>query len=72
MNVKYRRQATPELIAKVQRDSVCVLALWGTVAALAAAHVVPWRVFLSGWPWIHCQLREYLAYAGRACLRKPG
>jgi fatty acid desaturase len=45
MNLKYRRQSTPELLKLVRRDSVVLLLFWGVCISLAAAHVLPWRAF---------------------------
>ncbi|MDQ2775145.1 MAG: fatty acid desaturase [Acidobacteriota bacterium] len=45
MNLKYRRQATPELLDLVRRDSVILLLFWGTFAGLAIEHVIPLRTF---------------------------
>ena len=46
MNVKYRREYTPELLKKVQRDSCLTLALWASVIAAAGLGLVPWHLFL--------------------------
>jgi fatty acid desaturase len=44
MNVKYRREATAELVKKVRRDSIAMLALWAVFAALVISGIMPWRV----------------------------
>ncbi len=46
MNLKYRRTATPELIAEVRRGSALVLLVWLGFAALAALHILWWRFFV--------------------------
>lgn len=46
MNLKYRREYTPELVKKVRRDSLITFAIWGAVAAAAFAGLLPWRIFL--------------------------
>ena len=46
MNLKYRREATPELLRLIRRDSSIVLLAWAACAGLAATHVIPWRIFL--------------------------
>lgn len=48
MNVHYRRAATPELSAKVRRDSAAVFAIAAAAILLCAAGVLPWRV-LAVW-----------------------
>ncbi len=45
MNLKYRRETQNELLHKARRDSIFVLAIWGTAIALAAAGILPWRMF---------------------------
>ncbi len=45
MNLKYRRQATPELLRLVRRDSVILLLFWGIFAGLTIEHVIPLRTF---------------------------
>jgi fatty acid desaturase len=45
MNLKYRRQATQELLRLVRRDSLILLLFWGMLAALAIEHAVPLRMF---------------------------
>jgi fatty acid desaturase len=46
MNVKYRREFTPELLKKVSRDSLIAWCLWAGVIAAATVGFLPWRVFL--------------------------
>ncbi len=45
MNVKYRRPASPEAIARIGRDTAITLAIWLAAIGLAAWGVLPWRVF---------------------------
>jgi fatty acid desaturase len=45
MNVRYRREATPELAAKVRRHSAVVFLAWAALVALAACGLLPWRFF---------------------------
>jgi len=45
MNVKYRRDATPELMKVVRRDSLIIFAGWSGFIALALAGQLPWRFF---------------------------
>lgn len=45
MNIKYRREATGELIEKVRSHSAIILLMWGACITLAAVGVLPWRVF---------------------------
>jgi fatty acid desaturase len=45
MNPAYRREAPPGLIRSVRGHSVSILLLWGVLAGLAIAHVIPWRFF---------------------------
>lgn len=45
MNVKYRREATPELTAKVRRHSAALFLAWAALVGLAAYGVLPWRFF---------------------------
>jgi len=45
MNVAYRREATPELLAKVQRHSVVLWAAWAGLIALAVYGALPGRTF---------------------------
>jgi fatty acid desaturase len=45
MNVLYRREASPELIAKIRRHSLAICLLWAVPIALAAYRVLPWRFF---------------------------
>jgi fatty acid desaturase len=45
MNVAYRRKLTPELLAFVRRQSAFILAIWGTLIAMAAVGFLPWRFF---------------------------
>lgn len=46
MNVKYRREYTPELARKVRRDSVITLGIWAVAILCATAGLLPWRLFL--------------------------
>lgn len=46
MNVQYRREATPELVQRVRRQSAIIFAAWMTVAGLAIVGVLPWRIFV--------------------------
>lgn len=45
MNVKYRREATRELIRKVRRQSGIVFLAWTALVMSAAYGWLPWRVF---------------------------
>lgn len=45
MNIRYRRELSEELLRKVRRQSLPILAIWGSALALAVAGVMPWRVF---------------------------
>ncbi len=45
MNVCYRRESTPELLRSVRLHSAAVWALWVSGIALAALHIIPWRIF---------------------------
>ncbi len=45
MNLRYRREATPELLRLMRRDSALILLLWGACAGLAMEHVIPVRIF---------------------------
>jgi fatty acid desaturase len=45
MNVRYRREASQELIRKVRRHSAVIWVVWVGLIALAAAGLIPWRVF---------------------------
>jgi fatty acid desaturase len=45
MNVAYRREAAPELVRTVRRQSAIMLALWLGFAALAWVNILPWRFF---------------------------
>jgi fatty acid desaturase len=46
MNLQYRREAVPALVAKVRRHSVAILCVWGVAIAMAVRGLLPWRVFL--------------------------
>lgn len=46
MNLRYERNATPALMAKMRRWEPGAIALWGGALALAAAGALPWRAFL--------------------------
>jgi fatty acid desaturase len=46
MNVKYRREYTPELMKKVRLDSFITFAIWAAIAAVAFTGILPWRVFV--------------------------
>ena len=46
MNLRYRRQVTPELLGQVHRQSAIIWILCLGVIALAVAGILPWRVFL--------------------------
>jgi fatty acid desaturase len=46
MNVQYRREATDDLVRRVRRQSTVIFAAWLLVVALAAAGVLPWRLFV--------------------------
>ncbi len=46
MNLRYRREPTPELIARVQRHSAAIWMLWMNTVLFAACGLLPWRIFL--------------------------
>jgi fatty acid desaturase len=46
MNPRYRRQATPALVAKVRRHSAAIITLWGFAVAAAIRGWLPLRIFL--------------------------
>ncbi len=46
MNLQYRREYTPELLAKVRRDSAITWFIWAISIAAATAGSIPWRIFL--------------------------
>jgi fatty acid desaturase len=46
MNVRYRREASDELIRKVRRDSTFILAMWAALLVSAVVHLVPWRALV--------------------------
>ncbi len=48
-NPGYCRDANPRILREVRRDSVLILCVWGTIAALAFARILPLRVFLVWW-----------------------
>lgn len=58
MNVKYRREATAELMRKVRYDSSIILLLWGTCIALALRGILPWRVF--GIWFVICSITSFI------------
>lgn len=45
MNVRYRREATPELARKVRGHSVAVFLYWAALVAFAVYGSLPWRFF---------------------------
>jgi fatty acid desaturase len=45
VNVHYRRSFTPELLAKIRRQSVAILVGWTVPFILAFARLLPWRFF---------------------------
>ena len=45
INVRYRRDATPNLVKTIRRDSVFMFLGWGIAIALAVTGMVPWRGF---------------------------
>jgi fatty acid desaturase len=45
MNLAYRREASPQVVKKVRLQSAHILALWGSLLALAATGYLPWRFF---------------------------
>lgn len=53
MNLQYRRDATPALIAKVRRHSTAILCLWCAAITAAIRGVLPWRVF-AVWLLVAC------------------
>jgi fatty acid desaturase len=45
MNVQYRREASPELVAKIRRHSAVMWLGWAALIELAIYGMVPWRLF---------------------------
>jgi fatty acid desaturase len=45
MNIQYRRNPNPKLIASVRRHSAGILIMWSAAIALAMLGLIPWRVF---------------------------
>ena len=45
MNVRYRREVTPETLRMVRRQSAGILVLWGALGIMAALHDLPLRFF---------------------------
>lgn len=45
INVRYRRDATPNLVQTIRRHSVFMLIGWAIVIALAVLGIIPWRAF---------------------------
>ncbi len=58
MNVKYRREATGELVEKARNHGAIIFLLWGTCIALIAAGVLPWRV-LAVW-FVVCSITSFI------------
>lgn len=46
MNPRYRREATPALIAKIRRHSVGMLCIWAAAVAAVTLGGLPWRIFV--------------------------
>ncbi|HSU58143.1 MAG TPA: fatty acid desaturase [Bryobacteraceae bacterium] len=46
INIRYRRDVTPNLVKTIRRDSIFIVLLWAVPIALAALGVIPWRTFL--------------------------
>jgi fatty acid desaturase len=46
MNVKYRREATAQLVRKVRIHSAAIFVVWAALIAAALRGVVPWRFFI--------------------------
>lgn len=46
MNVRYRREATPEVVRKVRRQSAVIFLAWAGLAGLAWNGLLPWRAFV--------------------------
>lgn len=46
MNLRYRREITPDLMRRVQRDSAICWLLWITAGLCAVFGLLPWRTFL--------------------------
>ena len=45
MNVRYRRELAPDLVSRVRRHSAAIWAAWAVAIGLAAAGMIPWRLF---------------------------
>jgi fatty acid desaturase len=45
MNPRYRREATPALIAKIRRHSAAMLCLWAVAITAAVRGALPWGIF---------------------------
>ena len=52
MNIDYRRDPTPELIARVRLHSLASCMLWMNIILFACCGLLPWRIFLV-WLAIH-------------------
>ena len=48
-NPRYQREVNDRVLHEARLDSVLILMLWGTVAALVYTHVLPPRIFLVWW-----------------------
>ncbi len=46
INVRYRRDASPNLVKTIRRDSLFILLVWAVPITLAALGLLPWRAFL--------------------------
>lgn len=58
MNVKYRREATDELVEKVRNHSAIIFLMWVACIALAAAGILPWR-FFAVW-FVVCSIASFI------------
>jgi fatty acid desaturase len=58
MNVKYRRDATGELLTKVRRDSAVIFAMWMTFVALALTSGLTLRIF--GTWFVVCSIASFI------------
>ena len=58
MNFKYRREATPELVAKVRRDGAVIFLMWMAFVGMATAGVLTFRIF--GTWFLVCSITSFI------------
>ncbi len=46
INIRYRRDVTPNLVRAVRRDSIFIFLGWAAAIVLAASSLLPWRAFV--------------------------